>query len=342
MLKVPGGEFGAMSPSSVHYILLDWLRYMMATDDLVLLWSLFGAETQGQGFIKTDHARSSSLSKRRHRIYQVTRKRLPNEVSPTLSFAAGLGAASVFEKRLGNYEASETHRRALVAILSPESLSARASHPLWRCTIVNKFVEIGARELYIRCTGFPDKILQWREQIEKFQQHFTLRAAVNQAMTSPSSSVDVTRLGLECPSRDQLAGLFTVVNALYTWRNHPRAVSEFSKELLLASKKDPSLWTLSEIICSGEIPSFVLTHLSVHLVEKRQRVEAQHHIDPAKALEFLELTMMLGQENIGLIVAALFSWLRTDEDACVYLDEGMLDEMMLEIIAVRHDDLRHH
>jgi hypothetical protein len=344
MLKVSDVELGTQSASTIRCDLLDWVRCMMATNELVLLWAVFAAETQSPGFDRADSRWCSSLSRRRLRIYKATQRRLSNDSSPNLSFAVALGAAAIFERRLGNSEASETHRKGLLAVLSQDILNARDCHPMWRLTVINKAIKIGVREMLTQRPKFSNKVQHWRENLDRFQEHFTSFRTTNRPENaiSVAHSPERATVDVECGPvfRQRLAGLYTILNALCMWNNYPRIISAFTKEILVALGMGISTQTLSDVVASGQPPTFVLAQMTVQLVEEKQQVALQHRINPAEALDFVELTMMLGPRNILLVRNALMSWLGTDKVKSVYLEEGILDEMMLEIIAPGHDNSR--
>jgi hypothetical protein len=95
---------------------------------------------------------------------------------------------------------------------------------------------------------------------------------------------------------------------------------------------------------TADMPNFILLLMTAQHIANTYQIRTgtapqpqieQIDIDPEETLEFVMLTMMLSPENQLQVIAALSSQMMTENDYAIYLDDELLDELILEILASR-------
>jgi hypothetical protein len=135
------------------------------------------------------------------------------------------------------------------------------------------------------------------------------------------------------------AGVLTgrLGNTLFLLRDNAAATLTFLEELTRTC--DMSSASTDDVLQAtvADLPSFILLLLTAQHVAHTYRDNQQRiTIDPEDTLEFVEMTMMLSSENQYRIMQALSLQLMSpDTTEMAVLDNNLLDEMTLEILASR-------
>jgi hypothetical protein len=170
MKKVETGvALGLSSMLEVNQSLLDHALYMVASDELNLLWCLLA---EGSGVERSLDERIATLT-RRKRIFNLMRSTfsVQRQSSLPLNALMALGVSSAFETLLGNPKAAAVHQRALIALIGRYGVPPRDEDYPGRIMLFNILLGIGTPALYCYRQDFSDLIQKWQDTVKKLQKY---------------------------------------------------------------------------------------------------------------------------------------------------------------------------
>ncbi len=272
--------------------------------------------------------------------------------------------AATIEKRLGNMEHANYHTRALKKLLDLRG-GPRAIRDMqypFGLMIFNILIEIGLPELYIY-QGLLMKLPQLRLRLRELQMwNYKLvnspsmknaretnqsylatilhpsdySARRLQAFSKPTLEEYITvpegKL-TEAQYRFYLAMLYAINNALWAFRDKPRASDIYLENLADATEMSSSHGFILQ--CFGDkLPSLLmLLMIGHHAANSDERDLATDAVfADEEAFEFVELMMLASPESRDCVLKALSSWLTsadTTEFTC--LSNSKLDIVLEEI-----------
>jgi hypothetical protein len=335
----------------------------MATNEIQLMWCLIAMESQGLSFQQTDTERQLSILSRRNYVYNLMKTKLADEKTAQLTpFVLSVAMAATIEKRLGNEQHARYHTRGLKKILDlrggPKAI--RDMQYPFGLMVFNILIEVGLPDLF-DYQGLLRKLPQMRLKLRDLQAwnhqlliSFRSENTQKQAAGSsqPSFSHSRTRhiyaFGrpalkdyIEIPPgklteaeyRFYLAMLYAVNNALWAFRNKPKASDMYLDTLADASEMSSSRGFILQ--CFGaKLPSLLLLLMIAHYVAHSEGLDptTEAVFADEEAFEFVELMMLASPESRDVVLKALWSWL-TSETATDFtcLSNSKLDILLEEI-----------
>jgi hypothetical protein len=230
----------------------------------------------------------------------------------------------------------EKPRQALLAILrlSNGIPEARGS-PILRVRAVNLLMGLGLPELFCQHPDYDNQALRWKQTIHQLQSEMwrqTTMISIDWSLSAwtRERGRQAQRSG-QIRERWDLAGFFSIVMALYEFRNNCAARDEFIDTLIRPHYRDNPSYNMFAVGLSS-FPNFVLSFLTARHVARCHYTDWR--VDPEQIWKLVELTMLMAESRRQAVLDALSSWVdgvEGDDEDMIWLADDTLDDMAEEI-----------